>query len=122
MDRRLRNVPSTLVRVHDILIWGEDDNEHLKNLATANEVTYLGCCISKNGVKPLAEKDSAIKDVDPQKNVTELKASLGMLNYYNCYLSKFFAVIEPLHRLHKKGIKFHWGPDQNNALSAAKSL
>ena len=62
IDRRLCNVPSTLVRVEDTLISGKDDNEHLKNLATvfeiienpglrlkkskckflANEVTYLG--------------------------------------------------------------------------------
>ena len=85
MDRRLHNVPSILVRVDDILISSKDDSEHLKNLATvlkiienaglrlkkskckflANEVTYLRYCISKNGVKPLAEKVSAIKDVDP---------------------------------------------------------
>ena len=142
MDQRLRNVPSTLVRVDNILISAKDDNEHLKNLATvlgiientglrlkkskckflANEVTYLGYCISKNGFKPLAEKVSVIKDVDPPKNVTELKAFLGILNYYNHYLPKLSTVIEPFHRLLKKGIKFHWGPDLNNAFSAAKSL
>ena len=85
MDRRLHNVPSILVRVDDILISSKDDSEHLKNLATVlkiienaglrlkkskckslvNKVTYLRYCISKNGVKPLAEKVSAIKDVDP---------------------------------------------------------
>ena len=71
MDRSLCNVPSTLVRVDDTLIWGKDDNEHLKNLATvlefientglrlkkskckflASKVTYLEYLISKNGVK-----------------------------------------------------------------------
>ena len=45
-----------------------------------------------------------------------------MLNQYNSYLPKLSTVIEPLCRLLKKGIKFQWGPDQNNAFSAAKSL
>ena len=134
MDRRLPNVPSTLVRVDDIFISGKDNNEHLKNLATvleiienaglhlkkskckflANKVTYLGYCISKNEVKSLAEKVSAIKDVDPSKTITELKAFLGMLSYYNRYLPKLPTVIEPLHHLLRKGM--------HNAYSTAKSF
>lgn len=133
MDRRLRHIPRTKVRVDDILISGKDDEEHLRNLSSvlqviessglrlkevkcvflAEEVTYLGYNITKEGISPSPEKVKAIRNAAPPENVTQLKAYLGMLNYYNRYLPNLSAMIEPLHRLLRKGTTFHWKTESN---------
>ena len=142
MDRRLRHVPNTKVRVDDILVSGANDDEHLSNLSAvlqileesglrlkrskcvfmADEVTYLGFRISKEGISPLPEKVDAIQNAPPPENITQLKAYLGMLNYYNRYLPNLSDIIEPLHRLLRKGIPYQWKSDQEKAFVASKSL
>ncbi|XP_057298423.1 uncharacterized protein K02A2.6-like [Hydractinia symbiolongicarpus] len=142
MDRRLRHIPRTKVRVDDILISGKDDEEHLRNLSSvlqviessglrlkevkcvflAEEVTYLGYNITKEGISPSPEKVKAIRNAAPPENVTQLKAYLGMLNYYNRYLPNLSAMIEPLHRLLRKGTTFHWKTEQEKAFTESKAL
>ena len=142
MDKRLRHIPHTKVRVDDILVSGRDDNEHLKNLEEVlsviknaglhlkrskcvflqDEVTYLGFKITKEGVSPLAEKVKAVQKAPTPANISQLKAYLGMLNYYNRYLPRLSSVIEPLHILLRKGQKWHWGKQQENAFSLSKQM
>ena len=82
MDRRLRYMPCTKVRVDDILISGKNNKEHLRNLSSvlsaiessglrlkkakcgflAEEVTYLGYNITKERISPLPEKVKAIRN------------------------------------------------------------
>ena len=117
MDKRLKSIPHCIVRIDDILVSGADDQGHLKNLERVlsvldeaglvlkkakcrfllPEVTYLGFRISKNGVAPLPEKVAAMQDAPSPTTVTELKAYLGALNYYNHHLPNLSSVIEPLH-------------------------
>ena len=103
MDRRLKNVPFTVVRVDDILISGRNDEEHLSNLRKVleilsesgltlrlskcsfmqDEVIYCGYVVSKDGVKPVAQKVEAIREAPAPTNVKELQSFLGMVNYYH---------------------------------------
>ena len=142
LDRRLRNIPCTKVRVDDILVSGMNDEEHLTNLSSvrrvieisglrlkkakcvflAGQVTYLGYNIAKEGISPSPEKVKVIKNAAPPENVTQLKAYLGMLNYYNPYLPNLSALIESLYRLLKKGTTFHWNTEQEKAFAESKAL
>ena len=76
MEKRLKNIPFTMVRVDNILISGRNNEEHLQNLSVvleviqkeglrlkknkcvfmSPEITYLGFKISKFGVTPVEEK------------------------------------------------------------------
>ena len=66
-----------------------------------DEVCYLGYKINKDGLTPIPEKIDAVLNAPTPKNVTELKAFLGMLNYYR-FLDRLSTILEPLHKLLRK--------------------
>ena len=56
------------------------------------------------------------------ENVTQLRAFLGMLNYYHRFLPDIATVLEPLHKLLRQGIKWCWKTEQQVAFDEAKKL
>lgn len=67
-------------------------------------VKYLGHEIDKDGLRPTADKIEAIRKAPRPSNVTELKAFLGLLNFYSKFLPNTATVLEPLYRLLKKNV------------------
>lgn len=63
------------------------------------EVEYLGHVISSKGVQPAEKELTAIRDA-PQP--TELKAFLGLLNYYHKFLPNLSSTLEQLYSLLQK--------------------
>lgn len=67
------------------------------------EVINLGFKINKEEIYLVENKVQAVKDAPYTTNVTELKAYLGMLNYYNSFLPQISTLPQPLHAvLHKQ--------------------
>ena len=71
----------------------------------ADEIIYLGFKINKNGVTPAKENIENIKTTKEQRNVSELKSFLGLMNYYHHYFKNFSKTLKPLHELLRKGVK-----------------
>ena len=102
VDSLLQGIPHTIVYLDDILITGKTQDEHCRNLETVlsrltqaglrlkrnkcvffqKEVAYLGHKIDKQGIYPNGEKVRAIQNAPEPKNVQELRAYLGLINYY----------------------------------------
>lgn len=142
LESRVAHIPFVKVRSDDILISGKNDSEHLNNLNEvlkvikqnglrlklekckfmANEVIYLGFKINKYGVYPIKEKIDSIKNAKEPQNVSELKSFLGLLNYYHRYFKDFSEILEPLHKLLRKGEKWEWTHKQIKAFEHAKSI
>ena len=68
-----------------------------------DEACYLEYKTNKDGLTPIPEKIDAVLNAPTPKNVTELKAFLGMLSYYHRFLDKLSTILEPLHELLRKG-------------------
>lgn len=66
------------------------------------EVTFLGHKINASGLHPLTKKVEAIAEAPEPQNVSELKAYLGLLNYYHRFLPKLSTLLAPLHTLLRK--------------------
>ena len=49
-------------------------------------VTYLGYTVSGEGVQTTDDKVAAIRGAPEPRNVTELQAWLGLINYYSKFL------------------------------------
>ncbi len=64
----------------------------------------------------------AIQEAPTLQSVSELKAYLGLLNYYHKFLPSLSTVLAPLHRLLKKETKWTWGHEQEEALVKSKKL
>ena len=61
-----------------------------------DEVEYLGYILSRDGIKPQPEKVSAILALESPKNVRELWAFLGMVQYYRDMWEKRSHLLAPL--------------------------
>ena len=106
MESLLQGIPSTVVYFDDILVTGDTVDESFKNLDQilerldnagarlkkekctlgAEEVIFLGNKISRFGIKPMDENVQALIYANPPENVQQLKAYLGLLNYYGHFL------------------------------------
>jgi len=65
-------------------------------------VQYLGYKIDAQGMHPTQAKIKAIKETCIPRNVTELKAYLGILTYYSKLLLNLSAVPAPLYAILQK--------------------
>ena len=129
------------MRVYDILVGGKNDQELLNNLKSVfivlkgnglrlkrekcvflkDEVCYLGYKINKDGLSHITEKVDAVLNAPTPKNVTELKAFLGMLNYCHRFLDRLPTILEPLHKLLRKGQSWGWDKAQQIAFEKPDS-
>lgn len=86
------------------------------------EVTFLGHTISKSGINPKVEKMEAILNAPAPKNLLELQAYLGLLNYYSRFIPNLSIEIRQLYELLKKGVKFDWTPEKQLVFEKSKKL
>lgn len=68
----------------------------------------MGHVLSKDGVKIDKNKIKAIMDIEPPKNVKELKTFMGMINYTAKFLPKISEATKHLRELEKKNVSWHW--------------
>jgi len=138
----LEGIPSVAIYMDDILVTGKTPQDSLVNLNKVlsslenaglrlrkdkcefmkDEVTYLGHRINKTGTTPVSEKVKAIVNFQVPGNVTQLKAFLGLLNYYGQYLENLSSVLNPLHKLLKKDIPFVWRKSQQDSFEKVKRM
>ena len=76
----------------------------------------------KNGIQPVMAKVDAIKNAPEPKDVSQLRAFLGMLNYYHRFLPDVATILEPLHQLLGKGSTWQWGKEQQEAFATSNEL
>mgnify|MGYP003703194341 CR=1 FL=1 len=67
----------------------------------------------------LTKKVEDIKNRRAPRDITELRAFLGMTGYYRCFIKGYGAICKPLHNLLKKG-GFQWGAEQEQAFQELK--
>ena len=85
-----------------------------------SQIEYLGHVIDKDGFHPTEEKIQAFKDAPRPTNVTELRAFLGIINYYGKFMSKLSTQLSPLYKFLCKKSKWVWTSEQDHALVVAK--
>ena len=143
MENLLQGIEKLAIYIDDILITGRTEEEHLCNLDEvlqrleeagmrlkekkctfmAESVEYLGYRISKEGLHhPTDEKVRAVTLAPEPTNVSELKAFLGLINYYGKFLPNLSTVLEPLYRLLQKRTLWAWQKEQQAAFNKAKAL
>uniref|UniRef100_A0A3B3B4L9 Gypsy retrotransposon integrase-like protein 1 n=1 Tax=Oryzias melastigma TaxID=30732 RepID=A0A3B3B4L9_ORYME len=142
MENLLKGIPLVVVYLDDILVSGKDEADHLKNLTEVlsrleeaglrlkrskcefmqEEVEYLGHKIDAQGLHPVQKKVEAILNAPAPTNVTELKAYLGLLNYYNKFLPNLATLLAPLHELLRQNVKWSWHRRHEEAFEKSKRL
>ena len=142
MDQVLMGIPKTQCLLDDIIVAGSSVEEHLTlleqvldRLAQYNltlnkkkckflqpEITYCGFRVDGTGLHKTPEKVRAVVDAPQPDNIPQLRAFLGMVNYYHRFLPNLSHKVAPLHRLLQKGVKWEWTEDCTQAFQDVKLL
>ena len=140
MDQILKGQKNTICYLDDILIMGQNREEHdeileqvLKHLQdhgirltlskckfAQESVEYLGHRIDVSGLHLTKGKIQAVVDAPEPTNVAELKAYLGLLNYYGRFLPNLSTTLQPLNDLLCKNRKWEWSPACQEAFRKSK--
>uniref|UniRef100_A0A3B3XMK2 ribonuclease H n=1 Tax=Poecilia mexicana TaxID=48701 RepID=A0A3B3XMK2_9TELE len=95
---------------------------HEKCLLRQKQLHYLGHCIDEHGIRPDKAKVNAITELEPPKNVSDLRRILGMIHYLGRYLPNLSEVTKPLNDLLKSDVTWTWDTAQEEAFSKVKEL
>ena len=140
IDNLLKGIKHVCGYLDDILITGASQGEHHNNLSLVlkrledagirvkekkchfmkDEVEYLGYLINKDGLRPVPRNMEAIKEAQVPQNITQLRAFLGMLNYYSKFLKNMSDLLGPLHMLLRKNSRWNWTKECQQAFVESK--
>lgn len=142
MTNLLKNIPNVGVFIDDVIIGGKNKREHLEALEAvfdrlltsglrlkeskcvflAQEVTYLGYILSKQGIKVDPEKVKAITKIPRPQNVSELRSFLGLANFFAKFVKNFSVRLVPLFNLLKKSVEWVWSKECESAFMDIKRV
>src|SRR5277367_2683252 len=142
IDRVIRNLPGVSAFQDDVIVTGSNLTEHLRNLDStlqrlreaglrvckekcvfmADSVNYLGFRISKNGIEPTSDKLQAIVEAPEPKDIKQLRAFLGLANFYGKFIPNMATTLSPLHELLRDGTPWKWTPNCKQAFQKIKDL
>ena len=77
-------------------------------------ITYLGYCKDKGGIHPTEDKVKVINGAPRSRDAAELRAWLGLLNYYGRL------ILHPLNSLLQKDVPFQWTQECKIAFNKCK--
>ena len=84
------------------------------------EVGFLGHKIKAGQMTPGNENLDAIRKMQTPNSVHETRCALGLFSYFRRFVPNFARISEPLNRLLKKGNKWHWTQQCEEAFNTLK--
>ncbi|KAG8502441.1 hypothetical protein CXB51_000404 [Gossypium anomalum] len=128
--------------IDDILIYSRNENEHAEHLRLVSqilrdnqlyakfsrcefwlhEVSFLRHVVSASGIRVDPRKISAILDLKPPKNISEVQSFLGLAGYYRRFVKGFSVLASPLTKLLQKGVRFEWSEKCQKSFDQLKTF
>ena len=141
MEQLTSDLSGVAVHIDDILVSGEDAEDHQHNLRellkrldsngircrydkcafAQPQVTYLGYTLSRDGLAKGPKVDAVMKMQSPN-DVTTLRSFLGSIQFYGKFLPDLATVMEPLTRLTRKDTRWKWTAAEQDAFDKLKSM
>jgi hypothetical protein len=85
-------------------------------------VPFLGHVISPDRIAVDPSKVRDVLDWKPPTSVTQVHNFLGLVGYYRRFIPNFSKISKPITELLKKGNKYMWSKDCDEAFNALKKL
>ncbi|KAI5743861.1 hypothetical protein M8J77_022987 [Diaphorina citri] len=141
IEKVIKGIPGVGVYLDDMYVTGPDDATHLdrlkqvferlneynlrlnvkKSVFLQSELEYCGYIICKAGIKKTKGKIEAIQSMKQPTNKSEVRAILGLINYYGRFFKNLSALLYPLNRLLQDRVPFEWNSDCEKAFKLVKS-
>ncbi|PIO77460.1 hypothetical protein TELCIR_00443 [Teladorsagia circumcincta] len=142
MDTMVAGLDGTAAYLDDIIVTGKTINEHNARLEAVlrrihdygfrvrlekcsflqTEIRYLGFIINAKGRQPDPAKIEAIHNMPPPKDVSQLRAFLGLVNFYGNFVKNLHNLRVPLDALTKKDATFLWTPACQSSFDRIKAI
>ncbi|XP_011859199.1 PREDICTED: uncharacterized protein K02A2.6-like [Vollenhovia emeryi] len=140
LEQILQDIPGVAIFLDDIVVTAPSDDEHLRRLHLVlnkllkhnvrinlekstffkNEIQYCGHVLRKDGIHKEPSKMEAIRQMPRPRNISDVRAFVGMINYYNKFIRNLSSILQPLNILLHKNTRFIWGEVQEKAFRKAK--
>ncbi|XP_064476235.1 uncharacterized protein K02A2.6-like [Ornithodoros turicata] len=137
----LDDLPGVLNLMDDILIYGDNREEHDRRLnavlqrlcdnnVTLNlekckffveKISFLGVLIDQHGIYPDPRRVEALTALEPPQNVSDLRRILGMFNHVGRFIPNMSTLSAPLRELLVKNVDWYWGNGQQDAFQRLKA-
>ena len=128
--------------VDDVCVFSDSLDQHIQDVAFVlerlrlngftikpekiqlgrKEVEFLGFIISEDGIRANPAKIGEILDLPPPKNVKQLRRFFGICQFQSRFLLNYSQAVAPLRALLKKGQRWSWTPEMNEAFITVKNL
>jgi hypothetical protein len=138
METVVNNIANVTVYIDDLLVHSASHEEHIVTLSQvlqrlvqhnikinlqkcvfgSKEVSYLGFCLTEEGIIPGTDKLKAVKNAPLPSNVQEVRQFLGLCNFFRGHMHNFAQLTSPLTALTKKECSWKGGtlpPDTRQA-------
>lgn len=139
MENIMRDL-GVVVYLDDLLVTGKTEQEHLEKLHKVlqrlqdsglrvkkgkcefgkKQIEYLGHILNSEGIYPSPAKVKAIKEAPAPTCVRELRAFLGLVNYYGKFLPNQSTLLAPLYRLLRSQVPWEWKGREQKAFDKCK--
>ena len=126
MYRIFGDIPNCLNQKDDIIIGGENIEEHNNTLREVlkrakdfgitlnrekcefgvDELEFYGYKFTKDGLKPTHEKVKAVNEAKAPESKEAVRSFLGMIGYLSKFIPRYASLTAPLRNLTHKGIMF----------------
>ena len=142
MNEVLDGLEGTFAYMDDVLVYGNDREEHDKRLESVmkrlrevdlklnkekcvfaqSKLKFLGHKFTKSGIEPDGDKVSAILEMPEPTSVPLLRQIMGMVHYLGAYLPNLHDITKPLNDLLRSDTVWLWEPAQQEAFNKMKEL
>ena len=86
------------------------------------KVQFLGHVISEFGISVDPSKIQDVLNWKAPTSVPEIQSFLGLAGYYRRFVPEFSKIAKPMTELLKKGVKFHWDDNCEQAFQTLRRL
>lgn len=83
-------------------------------------IKYCGYIVDEKGIHEDNTKIKAIVDMPRPKNVQEVRAFIGIINYYNRFIQNVTEILHALYKLMREGKKLSWTQVQEKSFENAR--
>ena len=128
------------VYVDDVLVFSSSFQDHVEHVSQVfnalqnaglklkpskcrlfrKEVEYLGYLLTPDGLLPTVSQTEAVANFPVPTSLHEVRQFIGLVSYYRRFIEGFATIAQPPHLLTRKGVKFVWNPDCQNAFQSLK--
>ena len=91
-----------------------------KCLFNVDSLVFMGILLSEKVIGPTEERVRALQETREPETVNEVRGFLGLANYSSRFIPHFATITEPLRKLTRKDVLFHFGPEQKASFESLK--